>query len=207
MDSLLKNDFIVYLEAQLAYLGENAPVVVPVDTIRMEIIADSDFDIKDREAVIKQPVGRGSVTYRNPANKEIAVIDYENFLDAQSENVIKKLELKKPDFIVYDKKTKTHFIINELSQGDPNNKRNDAKIQMHNAAFHFSKVPNIQRFLDGFQKKLCVFSARKPPSTPEGMADAFFMNNDFIPEPIVLKFQPISKLGYELIETSLINFF
>jgi len=72
------------------------------------------------------------------------------------------LELKKPDFIVFNILTKSCFIIiNEFSQGNPNNKRTTAIQQMHNAALHFDKVPAIKLFIGQFATKSCVFSCRK----------------------------------------------
>jgi hypothetical protein len=201
LNTLLATDFITYLK-------NKNPAVVFVNTsdIRLEVIADSQFDIKDKETTIKQPVGAGSVTYRNAKNKEIAVIDYENFLDFQPDAVIKKLGLKKPDFIVYDICSKSHFIVNELSQGNSNNKRKEAFHQMHNAIFHFDKMLNIQSFVNQFTKKLCVFSNREAPiTTPDGIADAFININKSLPEPIKHDYQPITKLGYTLIETTKIE--
>jgi hypothetical protein len=169
----------------------------------MEIITDPKFDIKDKETTIKQPVGKGSVTYYNSKNKRIIVIDYENFLDFQLEAVIKKLGLKKPDFIVYDMYGKSYFIVNELSQGDPDNKRTTAFKQMHSAIFHFDKTLKIKSFINEFRVKWCVFSNRKIPiTTPEGIADAFVNIDKRLPEPIKHNYQPITKMGYDLIETA-----
>jgi hypothetical protein len=91
----------------------NAVSVCP-SNIRWETITDSAFDIDDKKETIKQPVGQGSATYKNPQKKELVFIDYERFLDLQPNAVIKNLELKKPDFIAYDR-DKTIFIVNELS--------------------------------------------------------------------------------------------
>jgi hypothetical protein len=194
-------DFITYLR-----IKNPAVVLVKPSDIRIEVITDSQFDIKDKEKTIKQPVGAGTATYSNTANKDIAVIDYENFLDFQTDAVIKNLGLKKPDFIVYDMCGKSHFIVNELSQGNSNNKRTTAFQQMHSAIFHFNKIPNIKSFVNQFTRKWCVFSNKEPPiTTPDGMADAFINTNKYLTDPIKLNYQPITKLGYALIETTKIN--
>ena len=120
--------------------------------------------------------------------------------------MIKKLDLKKPDFIVFDATTKSCFIINELSQGNPNNKRTTAIQQMHNASLHLDKASSIKLFIGQFAAKSCVFSCRrKAITTPEGVTDAFMTIDNYLPEPIELRFQPIQKLGYMLIETTEIN--
>ena len=41
--------------------------------------------------------------------------------------------------------------------------------------------------------------------TPENIADAFELIKVYLPEPITLNFQPITKWGFELIETSIID--
>jgi hypothetical protein len=201
LNTLLATDFITHLRSR-------HPAVVPVkiSDIRIEVITDSQFDIKDKEKTIKQPVGAGTATYSNTANKKITVIDYENFLDFQPDAVIKKLKLKKPDFIVYDMHGKSHFIVNELSQGNPKNKRTEALQQMHSAILHFDKIPGIKSFVNQFTEKWCVFSNREPPiTTPGGMADAFINTNKYLTKPIKGNFQPIAKLGYTLIETTKVD--
>jgi len=194
---LLATDFI-------AYLRNKNPAVVFVDAknVRVEVIRDTKFDIQDRRPEIKQPAGTGSATYNNPQSKEITVIDYEDFLKAQSDEVIKKLDVKKPDFIVFDAPTKSCFIINELSQGNPKNKRTTTIQQMHNAILHFDRVSGIKLFIGQFATKSCVFSCRRKAITT---ADAFMTIDNYLPKPIELRFQPIQKLGYMLIETTEIN--
>jgi hypothetical protein len=198
---LLATDFIAYLKKK-----NTDVVLVNMADIRMELIADSQFDIMDKKTTIKQPVGTGDVTYNNIKNKEVVVIDYENFLDFQPDGVIKNLRLKKPDFIVYDKCSKSHFIVNELSQGNSNNKRKKAFSQMHNAIFHFDKISNIKLFITQFAETWCVFSDREiPKATPQGMADDFANINRYLTGPIECNYQPITKLGYALMETSKVD--
>lgn len=197
MNTLLINDFISYLKSK-----NSAVVSVKIQDLRFEVITDTQFDIKDKEPTIKQCPGKGSVTYNNHRNKVISVIDYEKFLNFQPNNVIKNLKLKKPDFIVYDCDN-SYFIINELSHGDPKNKRTRAFQQMHSAVFHFDKIPGIKLFVNKFINKICVFSNREMPIlTPEGIADAFFNFDNYLPEPVKHDFKPITKLGYILVETS-----
>jgi hypothetical protein len=210
MDRLLQSDFIAYLkrlDLRINYVG--------IDEIRSEVINDIDFDIKDKESTIKQPLGAGSVTYKNPNKKIIAVIDYEDFLNKQpqqpayssSEDVIKALKLKKLDFIVYDLGTNTFFILNELSQSEnQKNKQSDALLQLHNALLYFYRVDTIKAFIDSFADRRCVFSNRYfPMDSPDSMADAFEEINKLLSSPIKPKFQPITKLGFDLVETNIIN--
>jgi hypothetical protein len=135
MDKLLQSKFIVYLQE----LNPNVRNVA-ISEIRTDVTYESNFDIQDLRPTIIQTLGTGSVTYNNPHNQVIAIIDYEDFINKQphqpecssNEDVIKALELRKPDFIVYDLETNSFFVLNELSQStNPANKRNDAKLQLN----------------------------------------------------------------------------
>ncbi|MDR2864358.1 MAG: hypothetical protein LBV68_01960 [Spirochaetaceae bacterium] len=212
MNSLLSTCFIPYLNSSL-----RPPVVctpVAVASIRIEIISAPIFDIQDKKTTIQQPQRNGSATYNNPTKKTVAVIDYEHFLNLQphqpdctsDKDVIKKLELKKPDFIVYELGGTSFFFINELSQSSkPSNKRSVAIIQMRNALFHFSKVPKIKQFMDNFNKKCCIFSNRSNNVIMPDFANSFNSPNTFFPEPDVRPDKIINRLGFELIETANID--
>ena len=199
MDNLLRSDFINYLKTLNRY-------VIDVDIIRREETSDTHFDIQDLQETIIQEIGAGSATYNNRNNKQISIIDYEVFLNQQSNDVIKALELKKPDFIVYDSGANSFFILNELSRGNPNNKRNDAKLQLNDALKHFYKVATIKTFINSFPDKRCVFSNRSEPiNSPDAIADPFGYIQELLQPPIRLNFKPITKLGFELIETDVID--
>ena len=211
MNKLLQSDFIGYLKS----LNPNVRDV-DIKDVRIEVITDTHFDIQDLKPTIKQKLGTGSAIYNNPNNKRIAIIDYEDFLNKQpqqpaypsSQDIIKALELKKPDFIVYDLGTNSFFILNELSQsGNSNNKRNDAKLQLYDALKHFYKVTTIKTFIKSFPDKRCVFSNRNPVNSPDDIADSFeFIRKSLqLNPPEKLNFQPITKLGFELIETNIID--
>ena len=202
MDKLLQSNFIGYLKT----LNQNVKDI-KIKDIRTDVIDDTHFDIQDLKPTIKQKLGTGSVTYNNHNRKLIAIVDYENFLNKQSASVIKSLKLRKPDFIVCDLGTYSFFILNELSQStNPKNKQNDAKLQLNDALKHFYRVTAIKTFIDSFPDKRCVFSNRNHPiNSPDTIADSFGYIQKLLQPPIKLNFQPITKLGFELIETNVVD--
>ena len=202
MDKLLQSDFINYLKT----LNQNVKGI-GIKDIRTDVIDDTHFDIQDLKPTIKQELGTGSVTYNNLNKKLIAVIDYEDFLNKQPASVIKALGLKKPDFIVYDLGTGSFFILNELSQSvNPKNKQNDAKLQLSDALKHFYRVDAIKAFIESFSDRRCVFSNRNHPiNSPDTIAEPFGYIQELLLPPIKLDFQPITKLGFELIEVNVID--
>jgi hypothetical protein len=205
MDELLQKDYIAYLNSLRPLVAQcNA---IKISAVRSDVIDDVQFDIKDKESTIKQPLGTGSVTYNNPDNKIIAIIDYEYFLNQQPNNVIKALDLKKCDFIVYHLEGNTFFILNELSlSSSSKNKINDARKQLHNAVFNLSNAPTIKSFINNFTSKLCVFSNKTHLiETPDNIANAFNLIRTYLPQPIKHSYQPITKLGFELVETAIID--
>ncbi|MDR1459902.1 MAG: hypothetical protein LBI60_06780 [Bacteroidales bacterium] len=202
MDNLLQKEYIEYLNSLRPHVTQCNNV--SISCIKSDVIDDAYFDIQDKKPSIKQPFGTGSATYNNSNSKIIAVIDYENFLDRQTDDIIKKLELKKCDFIVYHLDGNTFFIVNELSQSSlSKNKLSDARQQLHNAVLHFSRTPAIKSFTDKFTDKLCVFSNKaKMIKTPDDMAEAFDIIRKHLPEPIAHDYKPITKLNFKFIETA-----
>ena len=203
MKDLLSTQFVSHLnnrkdidEAEKA----TVPTEVPAQTTNAEV-----FDLLDKEENFFQPIGVGSVTYHNPSHLEIVVVNYEKLLNDLPEIVTKNL--KRPDYIVFDsEKDDKYIIINELSQGKPVSKRNDAKYQMSNAIKILMEVPDIQEWINKRPYRWCVFSCRNTfPETPEGIADAFGLNGKNLPERIELKFQPITKAGFTAFETDVIR--
>jgi hypothetical protein len=205
MDNLLQRDYIKYLNSLRPHVVQCNNV--SVSCVKSDVIDDTNFDIQDKKPAIKQSLGTGSATYNNPSNKIIAVIDYERFLNQQPNHVIKALDLKKCDFIVYHLEGNTFFILNELSlSSSSKNKINDARKQLHNALLHLSNTISIKSFIDSFTERLCVFSNKtKTIETPEDIAGAFDIIRSYLPEPIVHGFQPIEKLNFKLIETAIID--
>ncbi len=205
MDDLLRVSFINHLNTLRPHVATCTNV--GIKEIKSDVIDDTHFDLKDKEIEIKQPLGTGSVTYNNPTNKIIAVIDYERFLNIQSNDLIKKLSLKKCDFIIYHLDGDSFFILNELSQSaSESSKRKDAINQLWNAVMHFRRTPDINTFIDKFSTKLCVFSNRSNPiTTPNGIADAFGYIQTLLPTPNKMNFSPITNAGFELSSTSIID--
>jgi len=203
MIHLLKNQFISYLIGSKAHLPnfENDKL-----TVKEESISEIHFDIMDKADSICQPINSGSATYYNPESKYIQFIDFEDFVNQLPVDLSK--DIKRCDFIAYDKNGTTFFLLNELSQSTTSkNKLNDARQQLHKAAFIFSSINEIKTFMDKFQSKKCIFSnkSRLLSSTPEHVADAFSEIQNYLPEPIIHNFQPITKLGFELIETAIVE--
>lgn len=204
MDDLLNNQFIDYIN-NIYRPHEPACSAIGVKSLKTDVVNDSFFDIVDKQPKIKQPIGQGSATYNNKENKIIAFIDYEDFLNKLPANNTK--DLKKCDFIAYDLDTNSFFLLNELSQSnDAKNKFSDARKQLHNAIFNFSKTPDIQSLIFTFERRLCIFSNKTSIiATPENMADAFDAVKKYLPEPIVHDFQPITKLNFKFIETAIVD--
>lgn len=203
MDDLLNIHYTAYINVCKPHVPQCSPI--GVKNIKSDVINDSHFDIQDLKPTIKQRLGSGSATYENVNNKIIAFINYEDFLNQLPAANVKGM--KKPDFIAYDLENQTFFLINELSQSSSStNKLNDARQQLHNAIFHFLKATEIKEFIEKHDIKLCVFSNKsKIIKTPDDIAEAFNLIQNYLDEPIRHKFQPITKLGFEFLETAIVT--
>lgn len=202
MISLLKNQYVRYLNSRKAHL---TPFDGTTLILKTEVTSDMYFDIMDKLATICQPIGKGSATYNNTQSKEITFIDYEDFINQLPLELQKGI--KRCDFIAYDTNSLSFFILNELSQSSTSKgKMNDARQQLHNTAFNLCEAIDVKRFIDTFEVKKCVFSNKnRLISTPNNIADAFSKIQDYLPDPIKLNYHPITKLGFELIETAIIE--
>jgi hypothetical protein len=201
MINLLKGQFIRYLANR-----QSSSVIFEEDEfiVKAEVTSDVLFDIMDKKETILQPIGEGSATYNNPEGKTITFIDYEDFINQLPDSLSKNI--KRCDFLAYDSDC-TSFILNELSQsGSRANKLNDARKQLHKTAFLLCGVAEIKEFIYHHKNKQCIFSNKQQLiSTPNNIADAFSLICNYLPQPIHHNFQPIAKLGFELIETAIIN--
>lgn len=204
MKTILGNQFINHLNAIKKNVNGFRPVDIPADVPHESTQAEC-FDLIDKKDPNITSMGAGSVTYHNPEKVEVNVINYENFLNSLPEYISKGL--KRPDFIAYDSDSDSNFfIINELSQGKPANKRSDAKTQMHSALKLLMEIDESREFIRKRSHKLCVFSCRSQfPDTPENIADAFGLNAKKLPAKTPIKFQPITKVGFEAFESDIIN--
>lgn len=203
MKDLLSTVFISHLNQRKPVDDSDKapiPAVVPFQTTNEET-----FDLLDKVDPYFRQLGTGSVTYHNPSLLDIVAINYEQLLNSLPLAITKKL--KRPDYLVYDDAPDgRYFIINELSQGKPASKRNDAKLQMFNAVKTLSDIPQTKQWIDNRTDKWCVFSCRSSfPETPQGIADAFGMNGKNLPERVEIKFQPITKAGFSAFETDVIT--
>lgn len=198
MINLLKEKYIPFLINLKPFPSDLTDKNV---NVKYEIISDVEFDIMDKEPTIKQPLGTCSATYHNPYEKEIMFIDYEDFLNQLP------VSLKRCDFVVYELNGTSFFFFNELSQSSSGKvKMSDARKQLHNALFNFSKVPEMKSFMDKYTRKECILSNKTEVlRSPENIADAFDMIKEHLPLPIEHSFQPITKLGFKLIETAIVE--
>jgi len=201
MDQVLNTYIIAYLNSQNPRLQ---PMVVNSITIRKEYASADLFDIIDKQQTIVCMVGQGSATYQNAQSKTIVFIDYENFIDQLPEPF--QIGKKRCDFIAYDSDCSSFILFHELSASSSSgNKLNRARQQLHSTLFLLSSIPEAKAFLDRFPRKECIFSNKmEMPASPLGMASAFGLVRDYLPSAIVHSFQPISKLGFRLIETPLV---
>ena len=57
-----------------------------------------------------------------------------------------------------------------------------------------------------YPKKLCVFSNKKEViESPDGMAAAFEVIKEYLPDPIIHDYQPITKKGFIFVETAIVS--
>lgn len=205
MINLLKDQYVRYLNSKKTHLSPISPFDGTTLTLKTEVTSDKYFDIMDKQVTICQPIGKGSATYNNTQEREITFIDYEDFVNQLPFDLQKGI--KRCDFIAYDTNSSSFFILNELSQSSTSKgKMNDARQQLHNTAFNLSETPDIKSFIDKFGVKRCVFSNKsRLISTPNNIADAFSKIQDYLPDPIKLNYHPITKLGFELIETAIVE--
>lgn len=203
MIELLKNQFISYLNSRKT---NPIPFNATNLNIRTEVISEIHFDIIDKKDTIRQPLNIGSATYHNTKGKAIKFIDYEDFVNQLPDNLQKGI--KRCDFIAYDTVNASFFILNELSQsGSPKTKLSDARWQLEKTAFYFLNTPAIKNFIDRYDRKSCIFSNKQKliSTTPNHVADAFSEIQNLLPDPIYHNFHPITKLGFELIETAIVE--
>lgn len=191
-----------YLNSNKSSHPEFEAASIPLPT-RNETTDSKCFDIQDKSSTIIREEGLGSATYLNGCRHRWTFIDYEHLINSLPE--VLQHNLRRPDFIGFDNQGK-YVIINELSQGKPANKRSKAKLQLSGAVQLLSSIPEIKQHLDSYICKWCVFSCRSEfPDTPNNMADAFGINHRLLPKRIPIKFQPITKYGFEAFETDLIT--
>lgn len=205
MKDILANSFVEYLNGRRQHIAGFTAAQVP-SPVPYEATSSESFDLLDKAEPFVIGIGCGSVTYHNPQQRNIIAVNYEEFLNRLPSEVTK--DMKRPDFIVYDMDNGKgdYFIINELSQGKPASKRNDAKLQMHSALKYFSADKETWKFISRRKARLCVFSCRTQfPQTPDGIADAFGINSKKLPKKVAIKFQPITKVGFEAFESDVIH--
>lgn len=203
MKNIIKDQYVDYLNSIKP--GLTTPIDKALLSIRSEVTSDEYFDIIDKQATIKVVTGSGSASYNNIDRKNIEIIVYEDFINQLPPAHQKKM--KRPDFIVYHLDGNSFFILNELSQSsNTKNKRADAKLQLHSALFHLSKVNDAKVFIDKFDSKVCVFSNKeKMIPVSNDAVKAFSAIEHYLPDPIKIKFQPITSLGFKAIETAIVK--
>ncbi len=202
MKNILIDQYLEYLKS----LKINAHPTLTIDKnsvhLRSENTSDLHFDIIDKKESIIVPLGKGSATYSNLGNKSIEIVDYEDLINQLPEDCNK--DIKRADFILYHKDGATFFIVNELSQSsNVRNKRKKAISQLHNTVFHLMQCPETSEFINKFEAKICIFSNKERLiKTLDNPALAFEKIKEYLPDPISIKFSPITKLGFKAIETA-----
>lgn len=202
MKSILKDKYIDYL----VQLKSNAHPDLTVDkgsvVIRVETTEQQHFDLVDKQESIIVGLGKGSATYNNPTNKVVEVIDYEDLINQLPSECNK--DIKRADFILYHENGTDFFIINELSQSrNASNKRNKAILQLSDTVKHLLASVDTKVFIDKFDRKICIFSNKdRLIPVSDNPAKAFEAIKEYLPDPVPIKFQPITKAGFEAVETS-----
>jgi hypothetical protein len=163
-----------------------------------ETTSEEAFDLLDKQDYIIHQPGTGGVTYHNPDKENIAVTDYEKFVNSLPKSW--QTGMKRCDFLVYRKDANTFFICNELSQSrNINSKESDALYQLEQTLRTLTGCPHIKISLDQCKMKICLFSNRIPPiHSPQQMADAFDVRRYLnLPETAeAIPYEPFDKYGF-----------
>ena len=217
MEELLKGDFLSVINSARRF---NAPEWKVEPQVRMEDIDDHQFDVddpKDDTQTIKRAFGEGTASYVNGSAEQpfaLRVGCYDDYLhqfvfdDGQGhpEMSLLKDNTKMADLIVYDREeSRVWIVIQELSKGTVQNKRNRARLQLSATLNMLCKSEKVKAFIGKFSNKWCITSAkddRKLTTTPNGMADAFMEVYSVQPEPLEFNYGVINRFGFKAFETS-----
>lgn len=173
----------------------------------LEVTTSEEFDLKDKENLIIQPVNTGSVTYKNPKKQSVSVIDYEKYINSLPDSV--QNGLKRCDFLVYSEDSDV-FILNELSQSkNVFDKESHAIHQLADTLALLLECNETKSKILNYGEKYCIFSNRyKKIESPDGVADAFGAVYDLIGTLEIAKpedIPAISALGFVYYRSSTIE--
>lgn len=217
MEELLKGDFLSVINSVRRF---NAPEWNEAPQVRVEDIGDNQFDVDDPKSdthTIKRAFGEGTASYVNGSAEQpfaLRVVCYDEYLhqfvfdDGQGhpEMSLLKDNTKMADLIVYDKEeSRVWIVVQELSKGAVQNKRNRARLQLSATLNMLCKSEKVKAFIGKFSNKWCITSAkdeRKLTTTPNGMADAFMEVYSVQPEPLEFNYGVINRFGFRAFETS-----
>ena len=217
MEELLKGDFLSVINSVRRF---NAPEWNAEPQVRVEDIDDHQFDVddpKDDAQTVKRAFGEGTASYVNGSAEQpfaLRVVCYDEYLhqfvfdDGQGhpEMSLLKDNTKMADLIVYDREeSRVWIVIQELSKGAVQNKRNRARLQLSATLNMLCKSEKVKAFIGKFSNKWCITSAkddRKLTTTPNGMADAFMEAYSVQPEPLEFNYGVINRFGFRAFETS-----
>lgn len=216
MIDLLKKDFLDVINSMRR---GDAPKWTITPHVRAEDISEHTFDVddpKDREDTIKCEFGHGTSSYVNGKYEhtyKLRFVCYDEYLHqfvfddgmGHNDKSMFKQHSRMADFIVYDTSEKhVWFVVHELSKGDVKNKRGRGRVQLATTIDMICRSEKIRKFVDSFDNKWCVLSARDERflHTPNGMADAFMAAYSIIPEPTKFQFGAMKRLGFCGYETS-----
>lgn len=112
------------------------------------------------------------------------------------------------DFLVYDKtENRIYFIVHELSDENSAKKIKTARKQLSDTLNQLYKSARIAEFIDGFEKKVCVLSAKDSRSivSTEVMADGFSQIYKVLPDPLQFNWGQIGTHKFKAFETSYVQ--
>ena len=211
---ILKNQVAnAIIHRKIVSLGEFCGIIeVPTQVINKHI-----FHIHDCKAdgliECSQNSADRAATYKNgtpEAPNNLLFIKYEEFVNQfnKSNKCDWSKGLSRVDFIVVTKEFPKHFLMHEVSIGNINSKKADARNQFIRTLDFLLKVPEMKECINQFEIKRCLVSARgcddiKP--TPRGMADGFGRPYKLIPNPSEVRIPVINKVGFTIWKGNIID--
>ena len=218
MDNLLKEEIVGILntiqrgDAPKLESNELKPASVEIAEYRFDLI-----DSKDGSPI--RPFESGTAHYINGTaddNYQLKIVCYDDYLhqftydDGKGHANVNRLKdkVKMADFLVYDKtENKIYFIVHELSDENSAKKIKTARKQLSDTLNQLYKSARIAEFIDGFEKKVCVLSAKDSRSivSTEGMADGFSQIYKVLPDPLQFNWGQIGAHKFKAFETSYVQ--
>jgi hypothetical protein len=195
MENLLLKDYINYHSVTTNLLSIS------------QITKESYFEIDDinNVIIIKTSKGDGMVKYENPLQKEISIIDYDNFFSSIIPLSF-QVGKKRCDLIVHTLNDQTYFLLNELKAKNNAFFESDniegAKKQLISTLTEIFTVQTLKNFINLFTNKICCYcnSYPKSPSIVINATSAFNRLNMIAPDGLQLSEPRIEAFGFSYFE-------